>query len=521
MKHTLYQEHLQGVSKLTSKQTDMKYLLTAVTIFICIIQISCSKSLLEKTDPTRVGTETFFKDETELDQGVNGVYSQLQDITRGAFVYKEMPSDNTTLQINPQNRGGAVGWETLEYATWNSGTGDMAGIWRNYYSTLYNVNNVLEKTANSDIAADIKAQTEGELKFLRAYLYFDLVRYFGDVVLVTQNVKTPDEAFDLIRSSQADVYTQIENDLKDALASLPGNQPAEKTGRATKGAALCMLGEVYLTNKRYPDAVNTLKQVLSLGYSLMPSYADVFDPAKKNNAESIFEIQYQGDNDLGEWSSFEYSFAPYLSGDAVTGYDVGTLGGQNIPTNDIIAAYEPGDLRKNVSLQTGYTKNGVYNAIPYVSKYNHPHTIKGRTNDNWPVYRYADVLLMLAEAINEDDGNGAEALGYLNLVRTRAGLVALAGLDRAAFRTAVLHERRIELAFENHRWFDLKRTKTPAELAAFMNAHGVREKANPTCDRGGVAFNAQDYVYTDNEYVFPIPASEILINSNLTQNSGY
>jgi starch-binding outer membrane protein, SusD/RagB family len=84
-----------------------------------------------------------------------------------------------------------------------------------------------------------------------------------------------------------------------------------------------------------------------------------------------------------------------------------------------------------------------------------------------------------------------------------------------------LHERRIELAFENHRWFDLKRTKTPAELAAFMNAHGAQEKAHPTCDRGGVAFNAEDYVYTDNEYVFPIPASEILINSKLTQNPGY
>ena len=109
----------------------------------------------------------------------------------------------------------------------------------------------------------------------------------------------------------------------------------------------------------------------------------------------------------------------------------------------------------------------------------------------------------------------------LNQVRARAGLAALAGSDQAAFRTAVLKERRVELAFENHRWFDLKRTKTPAELAAFMNAHGAQEKANPTIDRGGVAFNVQDYIYTENEYVLPIPAGEILINKKLTQNLGY
>ena len=254
----------------------------------------------------------------------------------------------------------------------------------------------------------------------------------------------------------------------------------------------------------------------------MTTYADVFDPTKKNNAESVFEIQYQGNNDQGEQSSFTYTFAPIFSGAAVTVYDVGRLGGRNTPTNDIIVADEAGDLRKNVSLKTSYTKDGTEFKIPYVIKFNHPHTIQGRTNDNWPVIRYADVLLMLAEAINEATGPSVEALGYLNQVRTRAGLAPLASLAQAAFRTAVLKERRVELAFENHRWFDLKRTKTPAELTAFMNAHGLQERANPTIDRGGVAFNVLDYVYTDNEYLLPIPAQErILINSKLTQNPGY
>ena len=128
---------------------------------------------------------------------------------------------------------------------------------------------------------------------------------------------------------------------------------------------------------------------------------------------------------------------------------------------------------------------------------------------------------MLAEAINEASGPTAEALGYLNQIRTRAGLTALTGLTKDTFRTAVLQERRVELAFENHRWFDLKRTKTPAELAAFMNAYGAKEKANPTVVRGGVAYNALDYVYSDFEYYLPIPAPQILINNKLTQNAGY
>ena len=498
----------------------MKYLIITTTILICFSQSSCKKDFLDKTDPTRVGTEIFFKNEVQMNQAINGIYGQLQGITNADYLFKEMVSDNTGLQIHPSDRGGAAGWEAFEFSTVNSGNGEIGGLWNRYYNTLYNVNNAIEKVAGAEMADALKTQAEGELKFLRAYLYFDLVRYFGDVVIVTSNVKTPGEAFALLRSSQAEVYTQIETDLKDAAAKMPEKQPTEKLGRATKGSALSLLGKVYLTNRRYEDAVTTLKQVLPLGYSLMPSYADVFDPTKKNNAESIFAIQYQGDNDQGEHSSFTYTFAPIFSGGAVTGYDIGRLGGRNTPTNDMIAAYETGDLRKDISLKTSYTKDGVVYPIPYVTKFNHPHTIQGRTNDNWPIIRYADVLLMLAEAINEA-GPSAEALGYLNQVRTRAGLAPLAGLDQAAFRTAVLKERRVELAFENHRWFDLKRTKTPAELAAFMNAHGAQEKASPTIDRGGVAFNAQDYIYTDTEYVLPVPAGEILINTKLTQNLGY
>lgn len=503
----------------------MKYLITIVSLIFCLVFSSCKKGFLDKTDPTRIGTETFYKDEAQVNRAINGIYGQLQGITNVNYIFKEMTSDNTTIDLNPSDRGGAAGWEAFEYSTVNSGNGEITNLWVRYYSAVYNINVAIDKLAASTIDAAVKTKLNAQLKFLRGFLYFDLVRYFGNVIIVTKPAVAPAETFELVRTTSIDeVYTFIETDLKEAIAGLPtkADQATSQIGLATKGTALATLGEMYLTIKKYPEAVSTLQQILPMGYSLMPNYADVFDINKKNNAESVFEIQYQGNNDLGEQSNFMYVFAPRTSGDAIVGFKGQGLGGRNIPTNNMIAAYETGDLRKDVSLKTGFTLNGVTYPIPYVNKYNHPHTIAGRTNDNWPIYRYADVLLMLAEAINESPaGPTSDALSYLNQVRARAGLAAKGALSKDDFRTAVLKERRVELAFENHRWFDLKRTMTPDQLATFMNAHGAEEKAHPTVNRGGVAFNQLDYVYDAYEAIFPIPASEILVNGKLTQNDGY
>ena len=496
----------------------MKKTIPLSILILCLAQVACKDDFLVTTDPTRIGTDLFYKDQAQFEQSVNGVYGQLQGITNSAYLFQEFNSDNTTLDFNPLDRGGAAGWEASEFSTMNPGNGEISNLWNQHYSTLYNINYALEKLAPSTIDATAKKEVEGQLKFLRGFHYFNLTRYFGDVVLVTATLSTPNEAFNLIRSPQTAIYTQIETDLKEAATLLPASY-STKVGRATKGAALSLLGKVYLTKKQYAEAVTTLKQVT--GYSLLPKYADNFDPAKKNGPESIFEVQYQGGNDLGEQSNFMYVFAPRLSKDAVTGFANTAPAGRNIPTNDMIAAYEPGDLRKDVSLQTSYTLNGKVEPVPFINKYRHAHTITGRTDDNWPILRYSDVLLMLAEAVNESSGPSAEAVGYLNQVRVRAGLKEVNGLAKDALRTAVLQERRVELAFENHRWFDLQRTKTPAELAAFMNAYGAKEKASPTVARGGIAFNALDYVYSDFEYFLPIPAPQILINSKLTQNPGY
>jgi len=493
-------------------------------ITLCFVECSCKKEFLNKTDPTLIGSDVFYKNQSELEQAVNGVYSQLQGIINDQWLFNELPSDNTTVDFNPDDRGQAPSIEAFEFWDVNSGTSNINDMYINYYNALFNINNTLAKlkdVATTTIPDSVKAQFEGQLKFLRGYYYFELTQYFGDVILITEPLDAPSKAWDYLREPQAKVYTQIETDLKDALSSLPLQYNSANIGRITKGAALTLLGKVYLTEKKYPDAVSTLIQVLPLGYSLVPNYADVFDPQKKNGPESVFEVQYQGGNDLGEWSSFIYTFAPRLSKGAVTGWPQSNPGGWNIPTNDMIATYEPGDLRKNASIGLDFTSPITGEVVPYIKKYDHPHTIYGRTDDDWPVLRYSDVLLMLAEAINEQTGPTSEAYGYLNQVRQRAGLPAVSGLDKQSFHDKVLHERRVELAFENWRWFDLKRTKTPEELTQFFNAYGATEKANPTASRQGIPYSSGDYIFQPFEGLYPIPSGEILINSKLTQNPGY
>lgn len=500
----------------------MKY--NIIKLFIGLLLFSsCSKEFLQKTDPTRVVADGFYKDGPQLVQALDGVYSKFQPLILEQWTFAELPSDNTTIDFDPGNRFYHDRMEQNEYWTVNSINPQITTMFNNHYSLIANANTTLGNIEGATAPDAVKNEVKGQLLFLRALAYFYLVQYFDGVPLVVQPISSPAESYAYKRESAQNVWAQIEKDLTDAAGLLPPSYNAANKGRATKGAALSLLGKTYLTQKKYPDAVSTLQQVLPLGYDLLDNYADVFDPANKNHVESIFDIQFQGDNTLGEHSDFSYTFAPRLSKGYVTGYTSGTNRGWNTPTNDIIAAYEPSDARKDVSLQEGYIGDGgAFIPIPYISKYNHPHTIAGRTNDNWPVLRYADVLLMLAEAINEaGSGPTSEALGYLNDVRQRADLSPVGMMSKDDFREAVLKERRVELAFENHRWFDLKRTNTREELTSFLNAYGAAEKANPTVGRGGVPFNSFDYVFEPYEVFLPIPPDLIRLNNDIIQNDGY
>ncbi len=504
----------------------MKYILKIVIIALGLTFVSCGKDYLNKYDPTQLNAGSFYQNEKQVEQAVNGVYSQMQDLIRNQWIYTEFVSDNTTLHFNIGDRGQGPDLEAIEYWQVNSSTNRITGWYNLLYSGLGNINATLAKLSGADLTDAERSNFEGQLKFFRAYFYFQLVQGFGDVIIVTEPIQSPAEAYTYSRSPVADVYTLIESDLSFAVSSLPVSSAisSSNVGRISKGAALSLLGKVYLTKKQYSDAVTTLQEVLPLGYNLMSNYADVFDPAKKNNSESVFEVQFQADSEVGEWSGFLDTFYPRESYGAVVKFPNTNGGGWNIPTLDIIGDYETGDLRKDVSLKEGYTNlQGDWVSVPFISKYYHPdsYSIKGRQGDNWPVIRYADVLLMLAEAINEQSGPTGDAISYLNQIRVRAGLSSLSGLNKDSFRTAILHERRIELAFENDRWYQLKRTMNPTELSTFLNANGDFERSHPSTDRGGIPFSAGDYKFEPYEALFPIPANEILINKALSQNEGY
>ena len=289
----------------------------------------------------------------------------------------------------------------------------------------------------------------------------------------------------------------------------------------------------YTWCKKYADASALSTDVTHMGYSLQTNYADAFDPAHKNNAESIFEVQYKQGPD-GQQSDFIYNFVPIATNTSViTGTPGNAInsGGWNVPTQDLLNAYESDDKRLDASIAvaeghvdaTGYTvveavKSIVGYTTPpgkisklFIKKYLHPHALPNNTDDDWPVYRYADALLLLAESLNEQH-KPADALPYLNQVRQRAGLTASTETDEAALRDIIAHERRIELAFESHRWTDLLRTgKAISVMTDFGDAIKAIDHSVP----------ANGYQVNEDRLLFPIPLTEIQRNPALTQNHGY
>ncbi|WP_217607173.1 RagB/SusD family nutrient uptake outer membrane protein [Chitinophaga sp. GbtcB8] len=486
-----------------------------IPLMAVLLTTSCGKNFLDLNPEATINSNVFYKNEDEIKQAVNAAYNILQDLGRESYwIFGEMRSDNSAFQYNNADRGREQ-WEFVDEFLVGATAECIRNFWQDSYIGISRCNDVLAHIDEVTMSDAARNQYTGEVQFLRAFHYFNLVRQFGGVPLRQSAVQSPDSSLSKGRASVEQVYAVIIADLTAAAAKLPAKYNGADVGRASSGTASTLLGKVYLTQKKYAEALAELRKVTALGYQLVPNYADIFDPNKKNGPESIFEIQYLG-SQTGLFSSFMYTFAPYTSGSAVTGDTKtginGSGSGWNIPTQDLMAAYEAGDKRKAASLAEGYTSNGVFVNIPYVKKYNHGFTEVGRTNDNFPVLRYADVLLMIAECLNEQGfvANG-EAFDLLNQVRTRAGLPNKTAADvnsQAAFRDALFHERQVELAFENHRWYDLVRS---GNAVTVMNAHGVREKQQHTY----IPSNA--YQVSNNRLLLPLPQTDVNLD-NLEQN---
>lgn len=508
---------LNSGKRTTSSFYKFKCVIFLATAAVASLTLVSCDSLLDKSPTNAISSAEFYQNEDQIEQAVVGIYAKLQDMYRDQWRFTEQRSDNTTTMWDEENRGPHTTW-VIEEWTMTPSNVELESYWGDVYQGIQRSNAVINSIDEVTFGdPDLKNQLAGEAKFLRAFFYFNLVRLFGGVPLVLERVQTPDEAFLTLRerASAEDVYNQILDDVNNAAELLP----VDNEGRATEGAARSMLAEVHLTRQDYSSAVSELEQVIDLGYSLLPNYDDVFDSDNKGHSEEIFSVQYaELESNTGLGSSFIYLFSPHNSGTEITGDNASRPVGLNIPTRGILNAYEAGDERKEASIgfyvdpQNSQHGIAIGDTIPYIKKYASPHSVRGVTNDNWPVYRYAEVLLMMAEALNEL-GSTSEAYGYINQVRRRAGLDDLtAGLSQSEFREAVYHEQRVELAFENDRWFNLLRT---GRAMRAMEEHADAHK--------NIQPHWQDPAYVIEEYklVYPIPQRELTLNPDLEQNPGW
>jgi starch-binding outer membrane protein, SusD/RagB family len=494
-------------------------LVLVIIITLPFFLIGCD-DFLTTSPENSISDIDFFQNDTQFEQAVIGAYSKLQNMYEFQWRLTELRSDNTTVMFNDANRGPHPMWFLDEF-TDDATNQNLAPYWQHVYEGIQRTNTVLVQIEDFEFNNEgLKNQLIGEAKFLRGFYYFNLVRLFGGVPLVLDQVRSPDDAFTTLesRASKEDVFNQILRDVNDAAELLPANYTGSDIGRATEGAARTLLADIHMTLNNYSEAIVELESVMAMGYSLLPEFSDIFDPSNKNHDETIFDVNYaELDHNRSLGSNFIYFFAPFTSGSQITGFS-GTPTGVNIPTRGILNAFEEGDLRKESSI--GYfidpvnSQHGIAigDTIPYIKKYDWPHQIQGVTNSNWPVYRYAHVLLMMAESVNEIDGPD-EAYTYINEVRQRADLDDLPqGLNQSQFREAIIHEQRVELAFENHRWFQLLRTDRAMEA---MQAHGdVHRNIQPHLTEPA-------YIIEEYKFTYPIPQRELTLNPNLEQNPGW
>lgn len=479
----------------------MKYNL----LFSIVILLSFLNSCVEITTETAqsfLEEGNAFKTGSDATTAINGVYGRLRSVY-GNTMIQLADLNGEELEVNPT----LAGERDIDLNRHTAATNVFDNFYTNSYLLIDRANRVIANVPKITMDTKLRDQIVGEARFLRALAYFNLVRAFGDVPLIVEvSASVTDVARP--RDEANAIYQQIIQDLKDAELVLPLKYTvASEIGRATSGAAKSILAKVYLTLKDYTNASIKAKEVIdSKAYSLVAKYSDIFLPEKKNGPEHIFSVQYSCVlNSFG--SSMAQDFAIYFS------YPIQAVGGNLYVTQYHIDTYLPADPRKSVNVI--YEKmNPTTHILAKVNADTGPATDKywdpspcgiGQARNNFMVIRYADVLLMYAEAINELNGPTPEAYDAINQVRTRArnGVADgdpqnLAGLNQIQFRDALLRERSWELCFEGHRRWDLLRTGKYVE----------------TLQKAGVPVEEKNLLY-------PIPQNEMNVNTALTQNTGY
>lgn len=453
-----------------------------LSIFL-LSMVSCSSDFLDLRPVNERSIEDFYKTEADFNFAVIAAYSEINQFSgaHGLF-YSYMICSGDAYSDNTQTNRTNEGFSQFAENRLQDDNGALAVAWSQAYTCIMETNYILDRIDAADIDAQKKKQFKGEASFLRGLCYFSLVRTFGDVPLVLKPMESPDEAYLIGRSPASSVYQQIETDFSIALENLPlaSDYPASEKGRATKGAAEVLLAKVHMQQLNFSGAKPLLESVINSGeYALLNDYGSLFDPENSNNRESVFEIQFKAQSPRG---GLLYSV---------------TIGEEIFaPTQKMVQSFDLLDNRRAVTIAEN---SGQF----VINKYSNETSESLWDGDqNWYVTRYADVLLLYSECLNELQFGSEEALNAFNAVRLRAGLEGYSYetlTTNELFREALQNERFLELAYEGHRWFDLLRT---GKAMAAVNA-------------------AKGDVLDEHELLFPLPFNELLLNDNLEQNPGY
>lgn len=482
---------------------------------VLLLATACQNgSFLDVKPQGVINANNYFQTAQHAIWSTNAVYNSMRDwnlVSLPWLAMTDIVSDDGLKGSFPADSERLTAFDNF---TWDPGfPEDIRNSWRGNYQGIFRANVAIDgipKVPTMD--ETLRKRLIGEAKFLRAHFYFNLVRWFGDLPLITRPL-TQEEFYNQTRTATTEIYKLITSDLTEAIASLPEKSayaPAD-IGRVTKGSARGLLAKVYLTMKDYPNAEKYALEVINSNeYALLTDYSKIFLPESENSSESVFEVQA---------TALDASYAGATGWNMVQGVrGTPNLGwGFNLLSDNLMQSYEFGDPRRDATaLVVGEAlPDGSASIEDNLQIENERYNQKAWTpahallQDNGPsnirMLRYADVLLIAAEAMNEN-GKGQQALTHLNAVRARARgtrrniLPDITITEKDALRLRIWQERRSELAMEQQRWFDLLRT---GQAEARMKAVG------------------KNFVKGKHE-LFPIPQTEIdLSGRNLTQNPGY
>jgi len=477
------------------------------------VATSCSDDFVDRKIPYSLGADNYFNNEEEYNNALIAAYDLLQS-TYINVLLGEIASDNTA--AGGESANDVIGFQQVDEMIHTPVNANVKNIWDWMFAGVNRASYILEFKDKIDFPN--KPHVIAEARFLKAYYQFELVKWFGGIPMKEDARFVLGDEKTIPRSSVEEVYASIERDLLLAIPDLNAI-PAQK-GRVTKGAAQALLGKVYLYDEKFDLSAQVLEELINVtgGYSLVQNYDSLFEAAQENGLESVFEVQYtdiegagfgclqcsEGNVAVGFNGPRNYSGPRFSSGYSF-----------NVPTQEAVNSFEAGDLRKDVAILdieawktanptvmygVGYKHTGYYNRkyIPRTRSSDAAGDLNLTNPNNYRAIRYADVLLMAAEALNRGNIDDARARGYLNEVRRRAfgntsNDITASG---AALTDFILAERRREFIGEGHRFFDLVRTKRAA--------------------------NEIDGFSTDKNEVFPIPFEEIQFAAgNWQQNPGY